>query len=170
MRLMPHPPALLLSKKINSLPLGSLNWSTSFCRLVTVIVPSRRKNPYLTRLRVSRNFISSPRRTSCFDTVFRRGQAFGYNYWWVRFYHSLTSVFGAEILHGSVSLRVVAQRNFYSSPLQDKELATPFCPNCGIPATRPSSSPRTGANVVCGQKVFWAFEIAWKIQQVGMIA
>jgi hypothetical protein len=29
------------------LPLGSLNWSTSFCRLVIVIDPSNRKNPYL---------------------------------------------------------------------------------------------------------------------------
>ena len=46
-RLMPHPPALLLSKNINSFPSGLLNWSTSFCRLLIVIVPSSRKNPYL---------------------------------------------------------------------------------------------------------------------------
>jgi hypothetical protein len=45
---MPHPPALLLRRKINSLPSGLLNWSTSFCRFVMVIVPSRRKKPYLT--------------------------------------------------------------------------------------------------------------------------
>lgn len=47
MRLIPHPPALLLSKNINSFPSGLLNWSTSFCRLLIVIVPSSRKNPYL---------------------------------------------------------------------------------------------------------------------------
>jgi hypothetical protein len=47
MRLIPHPPALLLSRKINSFPLGSLNWSTSFWRFVMLMVPSSRKHPYL---------------------------------------------------------------------------------------------------------------------------
>src|SRR3984885_3333073 len=37
MRLIPHPPALLLSKKTNSLPSGSLNWSTNFCLFVMLI-------------------------------------------------------------------------------------------------------------------------------------
>jgi hypothetical protein len=46
-RLIPHPPALLLNRKMNSLPSGSLNRSTSFCRLVMLIVPSSRKHPYL---------------------------------------------------------------------------------------------------------------------------
>ena len=47
-KLIPQPPALLLSKKMNSFPSGLLNWSTSFCRLLIVIVPSSLKNPYLT--------------------------------------------------------------------------------------------------------------------------
>lgn len=45
MRFRPQPPALLLKRKTNSAPLGSLNLSTSFCRLLTAIEPSRRREP-----------------------------------------------------------------------------------------------------------------------------
>jgi len=44
-KLIPHPPAFELNKKTISFPSGSLNLSTSFCRLVTAIVPSSRKKP-----------------------------------------------------------------------------------------------------------------------------
>ena len=43
MRLIPQPPALLDSKKTNSFPSGSLNWSTSFWRFLILVLPSRRK-------------------------------------------------------------------------------------------------------------------------------
>lgn len=47
MRLIPQPPAFELNKKTNSGPSGSLNRSTNFCRLLTFIVPSSRRHPYL---------------------------------------------------------------------------------------------------------------------------
>jgi|ERR1700722_6804454 len=46
-KFIPHPPALLLNRKMNSFLAGSLNWSTSFWRLVMLMLPSRRKQPYL---------------------------------------------------------------------------------------------------------------------------
>lgn len=44
-KLIPHPPALELRRKIRSLPCGSLNLSTSFCRFEEVIAPSSRQKP-----------------------------------------------------------------------------------------------------------------------------
>jgi len=50
MRLRPQPPALELRRKTNSGPSGSLNLSTSFWRLLTFMVPSSRRQPYLRQM------------------------------------------------------------------------------------------------------------------------
>ena len=80
-KLIPHPPALLLSKKMNSFPSGLLNWSTSFCRLLIVIVPSSLKNPYLTGGAVNcrREKLVAEVLTSLSGTSFQTDPKFGYS-------------------------------------------------------------------------------------------
>lgn len=94
MRLMPHPPALLLNKKINSLPFGSLNWSTSFCRFVIVIVPSKRKNPYLPPSTLNKRCARFKGKvvTFCCDKASRKDRGSEYNCWLTLF----CRLFGCE--------------------------------------------------------------------------